>query len=59
MFTFSVPTYSPAITRVIVEIVPHGTGCELTLTNEGVLPEWASPTESGWTMILDGLAAAM
>ena len=28
------------ITRVSIDIVAQGTGCELTLTHDGVLPEW-------------------
>ena len=59
VFTFAVPHYSSESTRVTVEITPLGTGCELTLTHEGVLPEWASRTESGWNMILDGLAGIL
>jgi hypothetical protein len=35
--------------------VPVGTGCELTLTNEGVPAEWKDETASGWAKILDGL----
>jgi uncharacterized protein YndB with AHSA1/START domain len=59
-FTFRVPKFSPDIaTRVTVDIVPQGTGCELTLTHEGVLPDYASRTESGWTSILDGLAKSV
>jgi uncharacterized protein YndB with AHSA1/START domain len=56
VFTFAVPKYSPVATKVIIDIVPQGAGCELTLTHEGVLPEWAKPTESGWTAILATLA---
>ena len=56
VFTFAVPKFSAAITTVSIEIVAHGTGCELTLTHEGVLPEWAERTEGGWRMILEGLA---
>jgi uncharacterized protein YndB with AHSA1/START domain len=59
VFTFSVPKYSAMSTRVTIEIVPLGTGCELTLTHEGVLPEYAAPSESGWNGILDGLASAL
>ena len=59
VFTFAVPHYSSESTRVTVEITPLGTGCELTLTQEGVLPDWASRTESGWKAILDGLAAVL
>ncbi len=55
VFTFAVPKYSPQETRVSLDIVPVGKGCELTLTHEDVLPEWASRTQEGWAMILDGL----
>jgi|SRR5579871_3370547 len=55
VFTFSVPRYSPQETRVTLDIVPSGKGCELTLTHENVLPEWAEQTQQGWGMILDSL----
>jgi len=55
VFTFAVPYYSKEVSRVTVEIVPLGTGCELTLTNELVLPEYLSGSEAGWKMILDAL----
>jgi hypothetical protein len=35
------------------------TGCELTLTHEGVLPEWLEQSKEGWGMILDSLAAGL
>jgi uncharacterized protein YndB with AHSA1/START domain len=57
VFSFAVPNYPP--TRVIVEIVARGSGCELTLTHEGVLPEFVSRTEAGWGMILEGLGRAL
>jgi len=57
VFTFAVPKYSPQVTRVTIDIVPAGSGCELTLTHENVLPEWAAQTEAGWTRILEGLAS--
>jgi uncharacterized protein YndB with AHSA1/START domain len=56
VFTFGVPKFSAEFTRVTVEIVPSPQGCELTLTHEGVLQEWAERTQMGWEMILDGLA---
>lgn len=59
VFTFVVPKYSTVETRVTVEIEPHDTGCELTLTHQGVLAEYASRTESGWVAILEGLAAVV
>ena len=55
VFTFGVPKYSPLMTRVTIDIAPTETGCDLTLTHDGVLSEWASRTESGWAMLLDGL----
>jgi uncharacterized protein YndB with AHSA1/START domain len=59
VFRFAVPKFSAEFTRVIVEIAPSGDGCELTLTHEGVLPDYTSRTEGGWKMILEGLAAAL
>ena len=59
VFTFAVPKYSKDVTRVIVETVPAGEACDLTLTHDGVYPEYASRTESGWAGILEGLAASL
>jgi uncharacterized protein YndB with AHSA1/START domain len=59
VFTFTVPKYSSKVTRVTVEIGRAGAGCELTLTHEGVLPDYASQTESGWKSILERLAATL
>jgi uncharacterized protein YndB with AHSA1/START domain len=59
VFTLTVPKYSPVSTRVIIDIIPLANGCELTLTHEGVLPDYASRTRNGWTDILDGLAATL
>jgi len=59
VFTFSVPKYAKQTTRVTVDIVPLESGCQLTLTHEDVLPEWASATESGWGMILNSLARTL
>jgi uncharacterized protein YndB with AHSA1/START domain len=47
VFTFSVPKYSRVVTTVTIDILPAGTGCELTLVHEGVLPEWTRQTEQG------------
>jgi uncharacterized protein YndB with AHSA1/START domain len=55
VFTFGVPKYSEAMTRVSIDIVPLGSGCELTLLHEAVLPEWAEQTKEGWTGILEHL----
>lgn len=59
VFTFAVPKYSPVITKVIIDILQQGTGCELTLTHENVPPEYATRNEAGWTGILATLAATL
>ena len=55
VFTFAVPKYSAIYTQVSIDIVPAGSGSTLTLTHEGVLPEWADRTQEGWEMILGSL----
>jgi uncharacterized protein YndB with AHSA1/START domain len=55
VFTFGVPKFSPQFTTVTIDIAPTASGCTLTLTHEGVLPEWAERTQEGWGMILAGL----
>ncbi len=57
VFTFGVPKFSAQMTRVSVDLKPLPTGCELTLTHEGVLPEWLDRGREGWGRILDGLSA--
>jgi uncharacterized protein YndB with AHSA1/START domain len=59
VFAFSVPKYSSMVTRVSVAIEPLGTGCELTLIHDNVLPEHVSRGAAGWGMVLDGLAVAV
>jgi len=59
VFTLAVPKFSTQRTTVSIDIVPDGAGCALTLTHEGVLPDYASRTEHGWGKILDGLAGAL
>jgi uncharacterized protein YndB with AHSA1/START domain len=59
VFTFGVPKYSRETTRVCIDIVPRETGCELTLTHEGVLPEYVDRTRTGWTEILGRLSATL
>jgi uncharacterized protein YndB with AHSA1/START domain len=57
VFTFGVPKYSTQMTRVTLELKPSGAGCELTLTHEGVPPEWFDQTREGWGKILEVLSA--
>jgi uncharacterized protein YndB with AHSA1/START domain len=59
VFTFGVPKYSRETTRVSIDIAPRDSGCELTLTHEGVLLEYADRTKGGWTEILGRLATIL
>lgn len=57
-FTFGVPKFSEAMTTVTIDIAAFGEGCELTLTHDGVLADYAEGTTDGWRRILDGLLPA-
>lgn len=59
VFDFRVEKYSSETTRIAIAIAPLESGCELTLTHEGVWVDYSERTQSGWTMILDGLAKAI
>jgi uncharacterized protein YndB with AHSA1/START domain len=52
-------SFSDERTRVTIDIAPEGEGTRLTLTHDGVWPEWTDKTRRGWSMILDGLARAL
>jgi uncharacterized protein YndB with AHSA1/START domain len=54
-FSFAVPQYDPRETTVTLDFAAVDGGCEVTLTHEGVLPEWAEGTPKGWAMILGSL----
>ncbi|WP_375754784.1 SRPBCC domain-containing protein [Corallococcus exercitus] len=59
VFTLAVPRYSQDYDRVTVDIVPQGTGCELTLTHE-MGPDgeqWKDSTVKGWNTLLGHLDA--
>jgi hypothetical protein len=61
VFTFRAERNSTDLSRITIDIVPQENGCELVLTHE-IDPKWADykdRTEAGWTMILQGLAAAL
>lgn len=47
VFTCSVPKFSSDSTRVTLDIAPLATGCELTLTHDGVYQDYASRTAQG------------
>jgi len=59
VFTLKVPKYSQENTKVTIEIRALESGCELTLTHEGVLSDYVASTTSGWNMILDQLSATL
>jgi uncharacterized protein YndB with AHSA1/START domain len=59
VFTLKVPKYSQESTKVTIEIRTLEAGCELTLTHEGVLPDYIASTTSGWNMILKQLSATL
>jgi uncharacterized protein YndB with AHSA1/START domain len=58
-FTFRVPKFSAADSVVTLDIAAVDGGCELTLTHEGVLAEYADKTPEGWGMIFDGLTSLL
>jgi uncharacterized protein YndB with AHSA1/START domain len=55
VFTFGVPQFDAAMTRVEIDIAAKGSGCELTLTHYGVPAEWQTQTTQGWTTLLGNL----
>lgn len=59
VFTFAVPQYDPAVTRVSVAFAEAPGGCQVTLTHTDVLPEWEAQTRQGWGMILESLERAL
>jgi len=59
VFDFAVPAFEPTLTRITLEFAPAGSGCELTLTHEGVFEDYVKQTEAGWGMILAGLDRAL
>jgi uncharacterized protein YndB with AHSA1/START domain len=52
-------SFSDERTRVTVTIAPEGDGSLLTLSHQGVWPDWEEKTRQGWTTILDGLAQTL
>jgi uncharacterized protein YndB with AHSA1/START domain len=59
VFTFAVPQYDPGLPRVTVDFAEAPGGCEVTLSHDGVPPEWKDQTVQGWTMILESLERAL
>ena len=64
VFLFSVTGFrdpDEAVSRVTIEIVSLGNGCELTLTHEidPIWADYADRTRGGWNMILEGMDAIL
>jgi uncharacterized protein YndB with AHSA1/START domain len=59
VFTLRVPQLGNVSKTVSIEIVPKGSGCELTLTHSPVKPENQEGMRGGWGKILDGLENAI
>jgi uncharacterized protein YndB with AHSA1/START domain len=60
-FTWGIAGESTDGSRVTIDIVPDGAGCELTLTHEMAAKwaEYAERTKAGWTRMLDVLATTL
>jgi uncharacterized protein YndB with AHSA1/START domain len=52
-------SFSDERTRITIEIAPDGNGSLLTLTHQGVWPDYLDRTRQGWTTILDSLARTL
>lgn len=52
VFEFAVGSPPSDWTKVTIDIEPLGTGCQLTLTHEGVAAQWLKQTEGGWVGML-------
>jgi len=59
VFSFSVPKYSSAISRVSIDIAPVAGGCLLTLVNDAVPPEYVDGTRQGWTDLMGRLETVL
>ena len=59
VFDFAVPKFSRQKTRVTIDIAATASGCDLTLTHDGVLPEYIERTKGGWAAILGALATEL
>lgn len=47
--------FRSSMSRVEIDIVAKGAGCELTLTHHGVPQQWQAQTTEGWTKLLGNL----
>ena len=59
VFTFATSFAPDAPTRVAVTVEPDGDGSRVTLEHDGVWPDHAERTRTGWAKILDQLAQVL
>jgi len=59
VFTFAIPQFGPYVDRIVIEIVPDGSGCILTLTHESLPPEYHEATKNGWGKMFNRLAEVL
>ncbi len=59
VFEFAVPKYSSKVTRVSIDIVENGAGCEVTLLHDDIAQDQVARTENGWATTLRGLESAL
>jgi uncharacterized protein YndB with AHSA1/START domain len=55
-FSFGMPQFSPAFSKVIVEIAADGAGAVMTLIQEDLPAEYIAATEDGWAKMFEGLS---
>ncbi len=59
VFSFTVPKYSDAPSRIDVAFVPEGEGCKLILTQAEHPADTVERSKAGWGKVLDALAASL
>ena len=59
VFSFGMPQFSPHFSRVVVDIVPDGVGCILTVVQEGVPESHQKGVEDGWQKMFDVLGTCI
>lgn len=55
-FTWAVEKRTPDDTRVFLDFIPVGDGCEVVLRHEKVWADFETRTAQGWTSMLDAVA---
>jgi uncharacterized protein YndB with AHSA1/START domain len=58
-FSFGMPQFSDAFSKVTVEFAAYGDGAVMTLTQEDLPPEHIPATRKGWAQMFAALAALL